>query len=274
MSAFDRYAVFGHPVAHSRSPWIHTRFAELTGQRMVYEARDVAPGGFETALSDFLLEGGKGLNVTLPHKLAAFAAADFLTPRAQHAGAVNTLALQRRGLLGDNTDGAGLLRDLRDNLGVEIKARRVLLVGAGGAARGALPALLAARPREVIIANRSAVRAVALAQDCAADRPVAGVALDAVEGTFDLVVNATSASLSGSVPALPDGIVGATTFCYDMVYGVGPTAFMDWAAQRGAAGLSDGAGMLVEQAAESFELWRGVRPATAAVLTELRRLLA
>lgn len=274
MSAPDRYAVFGHPVAHSRSPWIHARFAEQTGQRMVYEAQDVAPGRFETTLGDFLLDGGKGLNVTLPHKLAAFGAADFLTVRAQHAGAVNTLALQRRGLLGDNTDGAGLLRDLRDNLGVEIRAQRVLLVGAGGAARGALPALLAARPREVIIANRSAARAESLAQDCAADEPVTGVALDAVEGTFDLVVNATSASLSGSVPALPGGIVGASTFCYDMVYGAGSTAFMDWATQRGAAGVSDGTGMLVEQAAESFELWRGVRPATAAVLTELRRLLA
>jgi shikimate dehydrogenase len=274
LTAPDRYAVFGHPVGHSRSPWIHARFAELTGQRIVYEARDVPPGEFDAALGNFLAEGGRGLNVTLPHKLAAFAAADLLTSRAQHAGAVNTLALQPRGLLGDNTDGAGLLRDLQSNLGIEIAAGRVLLVGAGGAARGALPALLGAGPSEVVIANRSAGKAIALAADFAADGKVRGIGLEHAEGPFDLVVNATSASLAGAVPALPDTVVGSNTACYDMAYGAGPTAFMRWAAARGAARVADGTGMLVEQAAESFELWRKVRPPTAVVLAELRRQLA
>ncbi|MFU8821707.1 MAG: shikimate dehydrogenase [Gammaproteobacteria bacterium] len=274
MGAPDRYAVFGHPVGHSRSPWIHARFAELTGQLLVYEARDVPPGEFESALAEFLAAGGRGLNITLPHKLAAYAAAGCLTPRARRAGAVNTLAAQAAGLLGDNTDGAGLLRDLEANLGVVIEGRRVLLVGAGGAARGALPALLDARPCEVLIANRSADRAVALAAAFAAEGPVTGGGLDAAHGPFDLVVNATSASLAGDVPALPDDIIGPATFCYDMAYGGAPTAFMRWASAHGAAGASDGIGMLVEQAAESFELWRCVRPPTAPVLAELRALIA
>lgn len=274
MSAPDRYAVFGHPVGHSRSPWIHARFAELTGQQIVYEARDVPPGEFDAALGDFLAEGGRGLNVTVPHKLAAFAAADFLTSRAQHAGAVNTLALQHRGLLGDNTDGAGLLCDLQSNLGIRIPASRILLVGAGGAARGALPALLAAGPLEVVIANRNAERAIRLAADFTADGKVRGIGLEQAEGPFDLVVNATSASLVNAVPALPDAVVANHTLCYDMAYGAGPTAFMRWAAERGAARTADGTGMLVEQAAESFELWRKVRPPTTAVLAELRRQLA
>jgi shikimate dehydrogenase len=274
VGAPDRYAVFGHPVGHSRSPWIHARFAELTGQSLVYEARDVPPGEFAAALAEFLAAGGRGLNITLPHKLAAYAAAGRLTPRARRAGAVNTLAVQAAGLLGDNTDGAGLLRDLEANLGVVIEGRRVLLVGAGGAARGALPALLDARPREVLIANRSAAKATALAAAFAAEGPVAGAGLDAAHGPFDLVVNATSASLAGDVPALPDDVIGPATFCYDMAYGGAPTAFMRWAGAHGAAGAGDGIGMLVEQAAESFDLWRGVRPATAQVLAELRALIA
>jgi shikimate dehydrogenase len=270
----DRYAVFGHPVGHTRSPWIHARFAALTGQSLSYVARDVPRGGFDAALAEFLAAGGKGLNITLPHKLAAFRAAPRLTPRAQRAGAVNTLAVQPEGLLGDNTDGAGMLRDLQANLGIEIADRRVLLLGAGGAARGALPALLDAGPRELVIANRSAARAAALAADFAADRPLAGIGLEAARGPFDLVVNATSASLAGEVPALSGDAIGPASFCYDMAYGTGPTAFMRWAGERGAAGVADGIGMLVEQAAESFELWRGVRPPTAPVLAELRRQLA
>jgi shikimate dehydrogenase len=273
LGAPDRYAVFGHPVAHSRSPWIHARFAALTGQSLSYEARDVPPNGFDAALAEFLAEGGRGLNITLPHKLAAFAAAERLTPRARRAGAVNTLAAQPGGLLGDNTDGAGLLRDLQHNLGIAVAARRVLLVGAGGAARGALPALLDAGPRAVLVANRSPGKAVALATDFAADGPVTGAGLEAAHGPFDLVINATSASLSDAVPALPDEVIGPATFCYDMAYGSAPTAFMRWAHERGAAGVADGIGMLVEQAAESFALWRGVRPPTAQVLAELRGLI-
>jgi shikimate dehydrogenase len=273
LAAPDRYAVFGHPVAHSRSPWIHARFAELTGQSLVYEALDVPPGCFEAALAGFLAAGGKGLNVTVPHKLAAFAAAERLTPRARRAGAVNTLAVQPEGLLGDNTDGTGLIRDLQVNLGLLLAGRRVLLVGAGGAARGALSPLLAAGPAALLIANRDAAKALALAAEFAAEGPVAGAGLGPSHGPFDLVVNATSASLAGAVPALPDDAIGPSSFCYDMAYGPGPTAFLRWATARGAAGTADGLGMLVEQAAEAFELWRGVRPATAPVLAELREIL-
>lgn len=274
MSAPDRYAVFGHPVGHSRSPWIHARFAELTGQSLNYEAREVPPGGFDAALAVFLAEGGKGLNITVPHKLAAFAAAARLTQRARRAGAVNTLAVQPAGLLGDNTDGAGLLRDLRDNLGLDLAGGRVLLVGAGGAARGALEPLLAAGPRTLLIVNRNAARAVALAADFAAAGPIRGGSLDDARGPFDLVINATSASLAGGVPRLPADAIGRDTFCYDMAYGAGPTAFLRRAQELGAARVADGLGMLVEQAAESFLLWRGVQPPTRPVLEELRRLLA
>ena len=274
MSAPDRYAVFGHPVGHSRSPWIHARFAELTGQSLCYEAREVPPGGFDAALAAFLAEGGKGLNITVPHKLAAFAAAARLTPRARRAGAVNTLAVQPAGLLGDNTDGAGLLRDLRENFGLELAGGRVLLVGAGGAARGALEPLLAAGPRTLLIVNRNAARAEALAADFAAAGPIRGGSLDDAHGPFDLVINATSASLAGEVPQLPGDAIERGTFCYDMAYGAGPTAFLRRAQELGAERVADGLGMLVEQAAESFLLWRGVQPPTQPVLEELRRLLA
>ncbi len=249
---------------------MHARFAELTGQLIAYEAIDVPPGDFTAALERFLAAGGKGVNITVPHKLAAFDAADVLTPRAQHAGAVNTLALQVQGLLGDNTDGAGLLRDLQHNLGIELAGRRILLVGAGGAARGVLGPMLDAGPGSVLVANRSPRPAVELAARFASDGPVSGVALEGARDAFDLVINATSASLSGEVPALDTSIIGAHTFCYDLAYGTGPTAFLRWASAHGAEGVADGLGMLVEQAAESFELWRGVRPPTAQVLGELR----
>jgi shikimate dehydrogenase len=274
LSVPDQYAVFGHPVGHSRSPWIHARFAELTGQVLSYEAYDVPPGGFADALAGFLAEGGKGLNITVPHKLAAFAAAEQLTPRAKRAGAVNTLAAQPGGLLGDNTDGAGLLRDLEQNVGLDLAGKRILLVGAGGAARGAMAPLLAARPAMLVIANRNTEKAEALAAEFAAEGPVQCVALAAAHGPFDIVINATSASLAGELPVLPDDAAGTGSFCYDMAYGAEPTAFMRWATARGASGVADGVGMLVEQAAESFALWRGVRPPTAPVLAELRRLAA
>jgi shikimate dehydrogenase len=272
LAAPDRYAVFGHPVGHSRSPWIHARFAVLTGQSLVYEARDVPAGDFDAALSEFLAAGGKGLNITLPHKLAAHAAATRLSDRARRAGAVNTLAVQADALLGDNTDGAGLLRDLRDNLGLDLAGRNILLVGAGGAARGVLGPLLDAGPGRVVVANRNAGKARQLAADFAAGGRVTGIGLEAVQGPFDLLINATSASLADEVPALPPDAVGPASFCYDMAYGTGPTAFMRWAAARGAARCADGLGMLVEQAAESFELWRGIRPSTTAVLAELRAM--
>lgn len=268
----DRYALFGHPVGHSPSPWLHARFAALTGQDLVYEAQDVAPGRFDDALAGFLAEGGLGLNITLPHKLDAYRAAERLTPRARAAGAVNTLAVRPEGLLGDNTDGAGLLADLVQNLGQQVAGARVLVVGAGGAARGAVAALLGEKPGRLAVANRTASKARELAR--AFDAGVLGMGLPEAGGPWDLVVNATSASLAGEAPELPGNAVGSDTFCYDMVYGAEPTPFLKWAARRGAAGTADGTGMLVEQGAESFELWRGVRPPTGAVLAELRARLA
>lgn len=269
----DRYALFGHPVSHSPSPWVHARFAELTGQDMTYAAQDVAPGDFDRALAGFLAGGGLGLNVTLPHKLDAYRAAQRLTERAREAGAVNTLAMEQAGLLGDNTDGAGLVKDLERNLGCPIRGRRVLIVGAGGAARGAVQALLGRGPALIAIANRTASKARDLARVFDGTGPVRGMGLGEAHGPWELIVNATSASLSGQAPELPGDAVGAPSFCYDMVYAAGPTAFLQWAERRGAAGLADGTGMLVEQAAESFELWRGVRPPTQPVLEELRARL-
>jgi shikimate dehydrogenase len=272
VGVLERYAVFGHPVGHSRSPWIHARFAELTGQQLSYEAHDVPPGKFAAALAEFLAAGGKGLNVTVPYKFDALAAAEHLTSRARRAGAVNTLAVRPAGLLGDNTDGVGLLRDLQENLGIVLTGRRILLTGAGGAARGVLPVLLDAGPQEVVIANRNPTRAADLAAEFAGDGTVSGISLDAAEGPFDLILNATSASLAGEVPTLPDDLVRPGTWCYDLAYGSAPTSFMRWAKERGAEKVADGTGMLVEQAAEAFELWRGVRPPTAPVLAGLRRL--
>ena len=269
----DRYGLFGHPVGHSPSPWVHARFAELTGQDLVYEAQDVAPGRFAEALRGFLAAGGLGLNITLPHKLDAYRAAERLTERAKRAGAVNTLAVQAAGLLGDNTDGAGLLADLEENLGRRVEGRRILVVGAGGAARGALPPLLARRPARVGLANRTAAKARDLAKAFADGVEVQGMGLADAHGPWDLIVNATSASLSGEAPALPGDAVGPDTFCYDMVYGAEPTPFLKWAERRGSAGIADGTGMLVEQAAESFALWRGVRPPTGPVLAALRERL-
>jgi len=270
----DRYALFGHPVSHSPSPWVHGRFAELTGQDMIYTARDVAPGEFDSALSEFLADGGLGLNITLPHKLDAYRAADSLTVRARRAGAVNTLAVQAGRLLGDNTDGAGLVADLEGNLGRPLSDKRILLVGAGGAARGALPALLDRHPQRLAVANRTVGKARELARQWDGEITVDGTGLGEAHGPWDVVINATSASLDDEAPALPPDSVGPSTFCYDMVYGSRPTAFLDWAARRGAAGIADGTGMLVEQAAESFFLWRGIRPPTDEVLRELRQRLA
>lgn len=272
----DRYAVVGHPVSHSRSPFIHERFARQTGQAMSYGLIDAAPAQFEERVRRFLAEGGKGVNVTLPHKQSAAILADELTPRAQVAGAVNTLALRADGrLLGDNTDGAGLARDLLNNLGVAIAGRRVLLLGAGGAARGVLAPLLGLKPAELVIANRTAERARELAAGFAAHGEARGCGFHEVRGgPFDLIINATSASLASDVPPLPPGAVGMRSFCYDMAYGREDTSFVRWAQQQGAARTAMGLGMLVEQAAESFHLWRGLRPDTASVIAALKAELA
>ncbi len=273
----DRYAVFGNPIKHSKSPQIHAAFAEQTGQRMIYRAQLVEVGHFDDAARAFFDGGGLGLNITVPFKLDAFEFAGELSGRARRAGAVNTLARQDDGsIYGDNTDGVGLVRDLSSNLGWEISERRVLLLGAGGAVRGILEPLLRRHPASVVIANRTTDKAVELAKAFAdLDVPVEGCGFDALsEREFDLVINGTSASLAGELPPLPDGLLSDTGCCYDMMYGAEPTPFMRWAAGQMAWAVADGLGMLVEQAAESFCIWRGVRPETRRVIEQLRAALA
>lgn len=270
-SVVDQYGVFGHPVNHSLSPFIHGLFARETGQEMSYRPYDVTAEEFPARVAEFFAQGGRGLNITLPHKIAAVEVAHELTARAAHAAAVNTLAAKGEGILGDNTDGAGLVRDLCENLGLVITHRRVLIIGAGGATRGVLAPLLGLEPSLVVIANRTAERAEALAAAFSDLGATQGVSFDHVEDApVDLLINATSASLSGEIPPIPAGVIGAQTVCYDLAYGRSATAFVRWAQARGCARALQGLGMLVEQAAESFRLWRGVRPATARVLDALR----
>lgn len=273
MNTPDQYGVVGHPIAHSLSPFIHGLFARQTGENLVYRLHDVRPEHFRSFVLEFFSRGGRGLNVTVPHKVAAAELANELTPRAERAGAANTLAMQDDNrILGDNTDGAGLVHDIRDNLGVSVARRRVLLVGAGGATRGVLAPLLILQPEEVIVANRTADRARQLAAQFADLGTIHGAGFDQLEGTpFDVVINATSASLAGEVPSVPASIIGRNTFCYDMAYGKTDTPFVRWALEHGATRAEQGWGMLVEQAAESFCLWRRVRPQTAPVLAALKR---
>jgi shikimate dehydrogenase len=275
MNNKDRYAVVGHPVSHSRSPFIHERFAAQTHQSLEYGTIDATPDAFAEVVRRFFAAGGKGLNVTVPHKEAACALVDELTPRARRAQAVNTLTPAKQGgLLGDNTDGAGLARDLLNNQRVTIAGRRVLLLGAGGAARGVLAPLLGLRPSDLTIVNRTVERAEKLAgmfSDLGKLRAVGYAALGSQP--FDIVINSTSASLAGELPPLPPGIVNAQSICYDMAYARDDTPFVRWAHARGVARALMGLGMLVEQAAESFYLWRGVRPDTASVLSALQAQL-
>jgi len=269
----DRYAVIGHPIAHSKSPRIHAEFARQTGQALRYEALLAPLDGFAACVEAFRAGGGRGANVTVPFKLEAHALADRLSERAAAAGAVNTLSFDDDGTIrGDNTDGAGLVRDLTANLACPLRGRRLLLLGAGGAARGVILPLLDEAPASLTIANRTAEKALALAAafDGGAS-PVRGCGLDALAGQrFDLVINATAASLADRAPELPTGLYAAGALAYDMMYGKGDTPFMAAAAADGAAFRADGLGMLVEQAAESFRLWRGVEPDTAPVLAMLR----
>ncbi|ENO89418.1 shikimate dehydrogenase [Thauera linaloolentis] len=273
----DRYAVIGHPIAHSKSPQIHAAFARQTAQDMCYEAILAPLDGFAAAVRAFRAAGGRGMNVTVPFKLEAFALAERRTPRAQAAGAVNTLAFDAGGLLGDNTDGAGLVRDLTANHGCALRGRRVLLLGAGGAARGALLPLLAEGPAVLTIANRTVAKAESLAATflpSTAETQLSACGFDGLAGQhFDLVINATAASLADQAPPLPPGLYAEEAFAYDMMYGRGDTPFIAAARADGAARLADGLGMLVEQAAESFALWRGLRPDSTAVLAALRRQL-
>lgn len=267
----DRYGVVGHPVSHSRSPFIHGIFARQTEQDLVYRLYDVNPDDFDAFCAQFFGTGGCGLNVTVPHKAAAATFATELTPRAARAGAVNTLARREgRTVLGDNTDGAGLVRDLTQNLGLALADTRILILGAGGATRGIVAPLLEQGPEEIVIANRTADRAQGLAAVFADLGSVRGCGFDDLpRRPFDLILNATSAGLSGTVPQVPAAIVSGATTCYDLSYAKSATSFVRWAREQGCALAIEGWGMLVEQAAESFELWRGVRPETAPVLSLL-----
>ncbi|CAI8167816.1 MAG: Shikimate dehydrogenase (NADP(+)) [Cellvibrionales bacterium UBA7375] len=273
----DKYAVFGNPIAHSKSPDIHRQFAEQTGQDLSYSKQLVAEDGFEAAANAFFANGGRGLNITVPFKQDAYAYVARTTPRARRAGAVNTLSLQADGtILGDTTDGVGLVSDIVNNLGWEIRHKRVLVLGAGGAVRGALEPLLEQQPQHIVIANRTVDKALQLSKGFAEFGYLLGCGFDMLgEQQFDLIINGTSAGLQGELPPLPDSLIdtNGTTACYDMLYGAEPTPFIQWAAQRGAQ-VSDGLGMLVGQAAESFALWRGERPETAPVIANLRAQLS
>lgn len=268
----DRYAVIGNPIAHSKSPDIHARFAAATAQNLQYE-RLLAPlDGFVATVRDFIDQGGKGMNVTVPFKLEAHALATELTERARAAGAVNTLRFDGDRILGDNTDGVGLVTDIVVNAGVAVRSKKVLLLGAGGAARGVVLPLLKESPRELVIANRTLSKAQELADAFGAQGPVRAADFASVHSVFDIVINATSASLADDVPPIAPAVFCPDTLTYDMMYGKAQTAFMRFALGHGAA-VRDGLGMLVEQAAESFLVWRGVRPGTAAVFSELRNRL-
>jgi shikimate dehydrogenase len=267
----DQYGVVGHPIAHSWSPFIHGMFAKATAQNLVYRLFDIPPENFRRDALRLFAGGLKGLNVTMPHKQAAAELVNELTPRAERAKAVNTIAFfEQTSLLGDNTDGLGLTADLENNLGLALADKRVLILGAGGAVRGVLGSLMERDLREVVIANRTPERARKLAAEFADLGEIAGCGFSEVQGPpYDLIINATSASLQGEMPEMPVGLVSEESVCYDMAYGRGHTPFTLWAKSLHAARTTKGWGMLVEQAAESFQLWRGIRPDTAPALEAL-----
>jgi shikimate dehydrogenase len=267
----DLYAVIGNPIEHSKSPQIHAAFARQTGQDIRYERILGDLEEFEADVEAFVNAGGRGLNVTVPFKERAFRLADTLSRRAEDAGAVNTLMVRDDGLYGDNTDGAGLVRDLGCNHLFGFEGSRILLLGAGGAVRGVLHPLLEQRPARLVIANRTASKALALADATADLGNVAGCGLDGLDGQrFDLIINGTAAGLAAKVPEIPDDCLADGGWTYDMLYASEPTAFVVWGLAHGAARALDGLGMLVEQAAETFQLWRGVQPDTAPVIANLR----
>lgn len=266
----DRYAVFGNPIAHSKSPFIHGLFAEETEQVLEYEALLAPIDGFEKSLSEFWLNKGKGANVTVPFKEQAFKLCDELSELAQLAGAVNTLTLLENGdIRGDNTDGLGLVADLQRNFG-SLVGKRVLLLGAGGAARGCILPLLNAEIAELCIHNRTHEKAEVLAELFAEYGNTSSIATNELTASFDIIINSTSSSLSGDVPQIPESVIDAATKCYDMMYSKQMTSFNSWASSLGASAVVDGLGMLVGQAAKSFELWRGVRPKVTTALDALR----
>ena len=271
-SSIDNYAVMGSPVAHSKSPQIHTAFAEQTKQDIFYQAIQVDDGRFKAAIKDFQTQGGKGLNITVPYKGDAWEFSEARSSRAERALAVNTISFDNAGkIIGDNTDGIGLVRDLTINQDIAIKDKDILILGAGGAVRGILDPLFDEYPGRVVIANRTVSRAEKLA-DIFSDRgDISACGLDGLAGSsFDIVINGTSASLQGEVPSLPEALLNDNACCYDMMYSSIDTPFVSWAKAHGASKASDGLGMLVEQAAESFFIWRGVRPDTSNIIQLMR----
>jgi len=270
----DQYAVFGNPINHSKSPNIHRQFAEQTGQDMHYSKQLVNEGDFVRSAEEFFAQGGKGLNITVPFKLDAFKFSRVITARAHRAGAVNTLALQNDGsILGDNTDGIGMVHDMH-NLGWEIANKRILVLGAGGAVRGVLQPLLAEHPQQIVVANRTLSKAQELEIQFHDLGNIQACGFENLDGQqFDIVINGTSASLSGDLPPLPEYLLANNACCYDMMYGAEPTVFMNWAIQHGAQCVADGLGMLVGQAAEAFYVWRHIRPEVLPVITAMRHQL-
>jgi len=276
MTEIKKFAVFGNPIKHSKSPIIHAAFAQQCDKKIQYRAVRVELDGFAQAARNFFNSGGTGLNVTVPFKREAFELADKLSDRALRAGAANTLTpLPGGGIAGDNTDGIGLVSDMVANLGWALRDMRVLVLGAGGAVRGILEPVLRERPSQLLVVNRTEERAVQLASEFSDLGRVEGGAYSLIGSRqFDLIINGTSAGLTGEMPDLPSSLLTNHSCCYDMVYGAEPTVFMRWAALHAAWAVSDGLGMLVEQAAQSFYLWNKARPETRPVINQLRTVLA
>ncbi|QBM18609.1 shikimate dehydrogenase [Marinobacter sp. JH2] len=270
----ELYAVIGNPINHSKSPRIHSLFAQQTGEPVEYTAIQAPLDDFTGTVKQFFEGGGKGLNVTVPFKEEAWALAEHRTPRAEKAGAANTLYLdQENDLVADNTDGVGIVRDLRDNQNVPLKGVRILVLGAGGAVRGVLGPILAEQPAALTLANRTVAKAEALVRlfaDEAADVELSACGFEQPAQPFDVIINGTSASLQGDLPPISGNVIGPDTVVYDMMYSLQTTTFNQWALDNGAQRVYDGLGMLIEQAAEAFQVWRGVRPETALVVDELR----
>lgn len=268
----DRYAVFGNPIKHSRSPQIQSLFAKQTGQELVYTAELAEIGDFDSAVRRFIENHGKGLNVTVPFKEDAWRLADRHSERAKRAGAVNTLKLEKDGsLYGDTTDGVGLVNDLVQNHHIQLKDKKILIIGAGGAVRGVLEAILRQQPASLLVANRTADKAIRLSSDFSGLGNISGCGLDEIDNKrFDIVINGTSASLQGELPAIPETVFDEHACSYDMMYASEATVFMRWSKDNGATFVFDGLGMLVEQAAEAFYIWRSIRPETTVVIEQIR----
>ena len=270
----DQYAVMGDPITHSKSPAIHTQFAQSCGQTLNYSAIQVAANHLQDAINDFRTKQGKGLNITVPLKQEAFELADTLSPRAQRAGAVNTLLLNADGSIqGDNTDGLGLVNDIVHNLNTPIQDQRILILGAGGAVRGVLEPIIEQQPKSLTIANRTLSKAMELKKDFADLLSIDACTFDEANAQYDIIINGTSASLHGDLPPLNDGIFSDQSLAYDMMYAANDTPFTEWAKQQRATQVADGLGMLVEQAAQSFYLWRQQKPNSQEVLKWLREQL-